>query len=142
MVERAIIKVPGVVSVTLDQRREEAIVYGKARESLLTDILEAVQCLGMDATPIDAASGSGNPKAKPAAAPERPAFKAAVPTYLDDDDEDDYFGAGVMTTNIGSSSLEARLAAKRQEQAQQQTGGKRAMVASVFGSIGSTFGLW
>lgn len=69
---------------------------------------------------------------------------AQAPAYLDEEDEQSYFGTGVMTRNMGSSSLEARLAARRKEQAEKDSrrGGKRAAVASMFGRLGTTFGLW
>ena len=69
------------------------------------------------------------------------------PAYLDDEDEDGYFGEGVMSTNQGNNSLQARLAAKKAEAAAEKAkaqagGGKRAAVASMFSSVGTAFGLW
>jgi len=53
MVEKALIRVPGVISVTLNKRREEAIVYTKQREGMVSKLVKAVQGLGMEATPLD-----------------------------------------------------------------------------------------
>lgn len=161
-VERALIRVPGVISVTLDKRREEAIVYTKHNDGMLSKLVRAVSNLGMEATPLDGAARTPvvpAPAVPKKAAPTGAAMptplsmfrtpfasvQAQAPSYLDEEDENSYFGVGVMTRNIGNSSLEARLAAKRKEEAEKRTartGGKRAAVASMFGRLGSTFGLW
>lgn len=136
------------------QRREEAIVYSKQRDGMLDSLVRAVSNLGMEATPLDAppaapaATGFTTPAKKPATAQSvfrTPFASIQQPAYLDEDDESDYFGVGVMTHNAGSSSLEARLAARRKQEEERknnQGGGKRAAVASMFGRIGTTFGLW
>lgn len=76
--------------------------------------------------------------------------RVTAPRYLDDDDEmDSYFAAGAMTANTGCASLEARLAAKRKEQAAARaattaaaTGSKRQRVMGWVGSIGTSIGGW
>lgn len=72
----------------------------------------------------------------------KPFASVQEPAYLDEEDEMSYFGEGVMTRNMGSSSLEARLARKRKEEAARQAGGTGAAVVSMFGRLGSSFGLW
>lgn len=52
VVERALIGVHGVISVTVDQRRSHAVVCTRTPESVLTSITDALRAHGTDATPV------------------------------------------------------------------------------------------
>lgn len=139
-VERCLISEPGVVSVTINQRTEEVVVYARGQDGLLERLLKKLERLGVEGTALDNGTGAAAPATPATKAPQTPRapFSAVkMPEYLDEgEDEDTFFGTGVVTESAATSSLEARLAAKRkqEEEASQSRG--------FFGSIGAGLGLW
>lgn len=119
---KALLKVVGVTSVTVDTKRGQAIVLTHKQEELRPQLMEALQKAQAECT----AAGGRTP------------FKALDESldYLDEDD-DTVFGEGAIAQRTGRTSLEARLAEKRQKQ--QTHLRKRDMVKSALGRV---FGGW
>lgn len=131
-VETCLIRVPGVVSVTIHQRKEEVVVFARGKDDMLQRLLKALERLGVEGTAVDDSA----PSSGASTAPRTPFSAVKMPQYLDDEDDSAYWGKGVMTSSTGTSSLEARLAAKRRAQQEKES------AQSFLGKIGSGLGLW
>lgn len=111
-IENELIRVRGVISLTLDQQRGEVIITSKKkRDAILPKLKAAIESAGAEL---------GVQKA-PAAAPATTISTANADADADDDgdylDDDAYFTSreGVLS-QFGSSTLQSRLAAQRRKQ--------------------------
>ena len=116
-IETALIRIRGVISLTLDQNRSRIIVCSKMeKDQIMPSITAAVEEAGSEVV----AKRSKN--------------KASG--YIDDDeDREDVFGGGVLS-RFGSQTLQSRLAAQRKKEEEEERRNSKAM-ASVASAAGS-----
>lgn len=147
-IEKNVIRVRGIISLTLDQARSEILVTSKKKKrDIVPLLLEAVRAAGGKATLLGQIGRSNrDPKTEKHA-------KRDASGDTDDDEEDDtgyldsndYFGGdrdGVLS-RFGSKSLQARLAEQRrlaQERAKQQS--TAASVAAAAGNAALSVASW
>jgi hypothetical protein len=97
-IEQGIIRVQGIISLTLDQNKRRVIVTSnKSKEKIIPKITEVIESCGTTVIlkkrkRSDEASG-----------------------YCDDEETEDIFGEGVLS-KFGSQTLQSRLAAQRQKE--------------------------
>lgn len=130
-VERCLISQNGVISVTLDQRRGQAII-GTKPEKRIHDLIEALQSIGCSACPFGSSKQRAHMK-------KGQSHDEDEDGYLDEIDcfpHYDLGGKGVMTTS-GFSSMEARLSNRENNGANnERVIGK---LANAVSSVGSWF---
>ena len=143
-IERCLIAVPGVVSVTIDQRRCHAIVLSKGRDDIVEAIVAAMAVSSFKIAVVKkrgdegpAPLGERDANAAPgatAAAAQKPIASASFGGYLDDSESDSEEDDGHITS-YGFSSLDERLQAAQRKRDEEQ--GK---VGRFFGKIGRGVG--
>ena len=155
-IERSLIRLKGVVSVTLDRRRRRAIVVTRSAEDMSQDLIASISTVeGVSATLrkkkrkvksatekkktndtsggyLDSENQSGN----------------AGGGYLDDEDDEDIYGPGVVS-KFGAGSLQSQLAAmrlkdeqkKKEKERQEKAQGYIAKVSNAIGWGASWLGV-
>ena len=144
-IEKYVIRVRGIISLTLDQRRSQILVTTKKKKKeIVPSLIAAVGTAGATAVLLGKI-GDGNVNNDGA----RDASENCQHENEDDDvgylDSNDYFGAdsdGILS-RFGSKSLQARLAEQRrlaQERTQQQS--TAASVAAAAGNAAMSVASW
>lgn len=135
MIERSLIRVRGVVSVTIDGVRGQ-IVACTRQEGMEEALLAALKDQGVTATVFKLPADGGRQ-------PLGESNGQDGPMYLDDI-YPLYSGRNNTVSTYGFSSLEARLEAKRREEAAAKKKEERAerFLGSISSGIGSMFSFW
>lgn len=135
MIERSLIRVRGVVSVTIDGVRGQ-IVACTREVGMEDDLLAALGDQGVNASVFKLPAGGGRQ-------PLGEHNGQDGPMYLDDI-YPLYSGRNNTVSTYGFSSLEARLEAKRRDEAAAKKKEERAQrfLGSISSGIGSMFSFW
>lgn len=137
MIERALIQTRGVVSVTIDSVRGQIVAC--TREEGMEDKLKGIlREKGVEASAFQVPTTLGG-----GAKPLGESNGADAPMYLDDI-YPLYSGKNNTVSTYGFSSLEARLEAKRRDEAAAKKKEERAQrfLGSISSGIGSMFSFW
>lgn len=146
IVERALIRVKGVVSVTMDKKRGKVTIVTRSAEEMQDALLCAVTGTGLTATPYvktKKRSSIAGERARTKGYLDDSIEQAAAKSssgigYLDEDDDDEENDGIGVVSKFGSASLQSRLAAQREREERKREKERRAegYVSKVGAAIG------
>eukprot|EP00948_MAST-09A_sp_MAST-9A-sp1_P000105 g105.t1 len=146
IVERALIRVKGVVSVTMDKKRGKVTIVTRSAEEMQDALLCAVSGTGLTATPYvktKKRSSIAGERARTKGYLDDSIEQAAAKSssgigYLDEDDDDEENDGIGVVSKFGSASLQSRLAAQREREERKREKERRAegYVSKVGAAIG------
>jgi hypothetical protein len=136
-VQRSLFGVPGVISVTVNERKGHVVVWAKARDGLHEELVNVLNRGGVDGASVseEGVGAGGGRGTEP--------LRAHAPRYLDEDD--DAMGSGAISKGQRAyQSLAARKAAKLREERVKagQQHQVQSFLSGITSTVGSVFSLW